>query len=106
MPRQLDLSGARCVNIVLPSFELNSTDSLNGNPLGASILASIPIEVGWGEIQVYNARFHKPILTSRKNMSSLMLKIVDENGLDYDIGGLEWTAKINASITKADYFLH
>jgi hypothetical protein len=105
MPRMLDLSGARCINIVLPSFELNSADSLNWNALSASILASIPVEVGWGEIQVWNARIHKPILSSRKNMSSLAVKLVDENGVDFDIS-LEWTAKINATITKADYFLH
>lgn len=106
MPRMLDLSGARCINIVLPKFELNSADSLNGTSLSASILASIPITVAWGEIQTYQPSVHKPILSSRKAMSSLMVKLVDENGLDYDLGGLEWTALVNATIRNNNYYLH
>lgn len=106
LPRQLDLSGARCINVMLPNFELNSADSLNGHTLSDSILCSVPITVAWGEIQTYQNAVPKDILSNRKNMSSLIVKLVDENGIDYDLGGLEWTALINVTVKKDNFYLH
>jgi hypothetical protein len=99
-PRQLDLSGCRAIQVILENFDLQSTDSANGNSISTNVLASIPISVGYGDIQTYQAKIYKPILSNRKNLSSLNILLTDENGNPYDLGGLEYTMLIIFTIKK------
>lgn len=106
MPSMVDLSGARNILVVLQNCELNSMDTSNGNPLAMNVLASIPVSVGWGQIQTYQHAVDRPILSNRKNISSLIIQIIDENGFEYDISGLEWSALINVTVTEDDKYRH
>lgn len=106
LPCMVDLSGARNIQVILQNFELNSSDSSNGNALATNVLASIPVNVGWGQIQSYQASMSNPILSNRKSVSSLIIQILDENGLEYDISGLEWSALINITVVTDDIYRH
>lgn len=106
LPCMVDLSGARNIQVVLQNFELNSMDSSNGSSLATNVLASIPVNVGWAQILSYQASLSNPILSNRKSVSSLIIQILDENGLEYDISGLEWSALINITIMTDNTFHH
>lgn len=99
-PRQIDLSGCRAIQIILENFDLQSTDSANGNSISTNVLASIPISVAYGQIQTYQAQIYKPILSNRKNVSSLNIILTDEAGMPYDLGGLEYTMMMIFTIRK------
>jgi len=106
LPCMVDLSGARNIQVILQNFELNSMDTSNGEALATNVLASIPVSVGWGQIQTYTVSVDRPILSNRKNVSNLIIQLLDENGLEYDVGGLEWSALINVIVTEDDKYRH
>jgi len=106
LPCMVDLSGARNIQVILQNFELDSRDSSNGDALATNVLASIPVSVGFGQIQVYQHSVDRPILSNRKNVANLIIQIIDENGLEYDIRGLEWSALIHVTVTSDSTFRH
>ncbi|KAJ1621176.1 hypothetical protein T492DRAFT_847238 [Pavlovales sp. CCMP2436] len=91
-PRMLDLSGAKSVLISCESFELDSMDSQKS--IGSNttnLLACIPQTVAYGDILTYKTDAAPFILARRKNLSTIVIELLDENQNAYDTQGLPWS---------------
>lgn len=97
LPRQIDISSGRTVNFAVRNLDFDCLDS-SGSKTLSSILATVPINVGYGSIQSYISPYDNRIKINAKNITSLDISLIDLNNNPVDIGGLRWSAVILVSI--------
>lgn len=97
LPCFYDIGPPRAIRILTPGLDLQTTDSIGA---GSSIntIASIPVSVAWGQTQTYLSTHSMLLETTRRNIGSIRLQLVDDDGRPYDTSGLEWCCSISVFI--------
>ncbi|KAJ1625120.1 hypothetical protein T492DRAFT_844221 [Pavlovales sp. CCMP2436] len=101
-PRMLDLSGVRSVIIACESFELDCMDSLK--TVGESttnLLLYIPQSVAYGDILTYKTDSSPFMSARRRNLSTILIQLLDENQNPYDTQGLPWSCVIDVELHES-----
>jgi len=79
---------------VIANMRFNSLDCQNGQAMTNSVLAAIPVTVPYGTIQLYQDRTGVVIECSAKVISSISLKLYDEQGFPLLLTGANWSCVI------------
>lgn len=99
LPAMVDLAGARSILVAVESFELDTLDSLaSTGSSSTNVLAAIPVSVPWGSVQTYQDSSAVLVPSRRKNLSSVILQILDEDQLPYDLNGLTWSCVLSVDV--------
>ncbi|KAG8468771.1 hypothetical protein KFE25_007289 [Diacronema lutheri] len=95
------MGGARMVLVVAEGLELGSSDSgslLRPRSHTSNILAAVPIGVPYGGLQQYTATTGLSFPTGRATISSIDLQLLDQDGVEYNTNGSEWSAVVHFEV--------
>lgn len=90
LPRQVDVSNGRTINIAIQNLDFNGVDS-NGQKTLSSILCSVPITASFGEIEGFVNPNNNKVLINTKNLTYFEIRLINLNNEQFDIGGLKWS---------------
>ena len=92
-PCCVDLSDAKMIKMVV-NLGLACLDVTNGSSITSSVLAAIPVSVPYGALQTYQDQSGILLPCTARALSSLTIKLFDEQGSPLDIQGVEWACVI------------
>lgn len=96
-PRQLDISNGRTINVSIKNLDFDSLDSNGGRTL-SSILGTVPILVGFGQVQNYTNPLNSMVRVNSKSITYLEVSLINLNNEPFDFGGLRWSAVLLVTI--------
>ena len=100
LPRMADLSSGRVINFAITNHDFAGMDSHGNTATTSSVLASIPLHVGYGAVQTYSDTADVMTLVNSKNISDLNIALLTLDNDAFDIGGCKWTAVLKVSIVS------